>query len=173
MDKQWWRIVATAEMMQPSLYHMANTSTLTSILKSNYNKILHIHSTPTRLDCFSYLLINEWKKNKDPISNNNNEYYISWRSNIDQRSVNGWKQRICKCYHDYATTTTTATRRRVPCTWRQICWNSLVNIWNFHHEIASQDRRVWFRPMVRFWWQIATSLNVVFDTFVQRAPLSI
>ena len=29
--------------------------------------------------------------------------------------------------------TTRATRRRVPCKWKQICWNSVVNICNFNH----------------------------------------
>ena len=42
---------------------------------------------------------------------------------------------------------------RVPCKWRQICWNSLVNIRSFDHEIASHSHRVSFSQIVRFWWQ--------------------
>ena len=64
--------------------------------------------------------------------------------------------RLTLCHWIFFIKITRATRWRVPCKWRQICWNSLVNICSFDHEIASQGRIL---EMVRFWWQISTSIN--------------
>ena len=61
--------------------------------------------------------------------------------------------RFCKRYYNnknQRNQLTRATRRRVPCKWMQICWNSLVNIFNFDHEIANQGRRVWFSQWFGF-----------------------